>query len=47
MIGEVDVYGIPRASKREVRSGCRGEACESEREQGNDEVDCNLHLGQR
>jgi hypothetical protein len=32
MIGEVDVYGIPGASKREVRSGRRGEACESQRE---------------
>jgi hypothetical protein len=32
MIGEVDVYGIPGASKREVRSGRRGEACELERE---------------
>jgi hypothetical protein len=45
MIGEVDVYDIPGPSKREVRSGRRGEACESEREQGNGEVDCNLHLG--
>jgi hypothetical protein len=44
MIGEVDIYGIPGASKREVRSGHRGEACESEREQANSEVDCNLHL---
>jgi hypothetical protein len=49
MIGEVDVYGIPRASRIEVRSGRRGQACESEREreQGNDEVDCNLHLSRR
>jgi hypothetical protein len=31
MIGEVDVYDIPRAGKREVRSGLRGEAYKSER----------------
>jgi hypothetical protein len=31
-IGEVDVYGIPGASKREVRSGRRGEARDSERD---------------
>jgi hypothetical protein len=32
MITEVDVYDIPGAGKREVRSGLRGEACEPERE---------------
>jgi hypothetical protein len=32
MIGEVDVYDIPGAGKREVRSGLRGETCEPERE---------------
>jgi hypothetical protein len=32
MIGEVDVYGIPGASKRGVRSAHRGEACKLERE---------------
>jgi hypothetical protein len=48
-IGEVDVYDIPGAGKREVRSGLRGETCEREREreQGNDEVDRTLHLGWR
>jgi hypothetical protein len=32
MIGEVDVYDIPRASKRGVRSRRRGEACDPGRE---------------
>jgi hypothetical protein len=32
MISEVDVYDIPGAGKREVRSGLRGETCEPERE---------------